>query len=96
MNLKIEFISQKGNFGEGIIIKIFVKKLLHHLCELIIINNNKLNWFKNYEINSRETLQNKLNNALPISFICTSNKQLLFIIHNSNVIEFILNDWVDV
>ena len=69
---------------------------MHHLRETITIDNNKPNRFKNYEIDLRETLQNKLNNALPIPFICTSNKRLLFIICDSNTIEFVLNNWIDI
>ena len=69
---------------------------MHHLYKIIKIDNDKPNWFKNYEIDLREILQNKLNNVLPIPFVYISNKWLLFIIHDSDVIEFILNDWVNV
>ena len=90
------FINQKGNFGEVMVMKMYMKKILQHLSK---DNSNKTeikNRFKKYKIDLKDVLQSKLSSCIPILFILINDKKYIFIIKNSSAIEFKFKDLIDI
>ena len=57
---KEEFVSQRGNFGEAMVNKIYKKKVLEHFNSKDTDDIEVTNKFKTYKIELRIMLQNKL------------------------------------
>ena len=94
--MKEQFISQKGNFGEILINKIYTKKILDHLSPEESIESEIPSKFQNYYIDSKEILNEKLQNAVPVHFIMTKDGNLLFVFQYSEAIEFKFTELIDV
>ena len=94
--VKEQFISQKGNFGEILINKIYTKKILDHLSPEESIELEIPSKFRNYYIDSKEILNKKLQNTVPVHFIMIKDGNLLFVFQHSEAIEFKFAELIDV
>ena len=68
--------------------KSHAKKDLDHLSPDEPINSESGNQFWNYVINSRDTLNIKLQNTAPVPFAMTKDGNLFFMFQHSEAIEF--------
>ena len=74
----------------------FIKKVLQHLT---LDDSNDIqvsNRFRTYEIDTRIVLQNKIGNLHHIPLILTKDNQLIFVIKNTNAIEVMFKELIDV
>ena len=76
---KENFVSQKGNFAEILLKKSHAKKVLDYLSPDKPIDFETGSQFQNYAIDSRDTLNTKLQNAVPMPFVIIKDGNLFFV-----------------
>ena len=90
------FVSQKGNFGEILINKLYTNKVLDYLSPAENVVSDVGSQLRNYVIDSKDALNASLKNAVPLPFIMTKGGVLLFVFQHSEAVEFKFTDLVEV
>jgi len=90
------FVSQKGNFGEILINKLYANKVLDYLSPEENVESDVGSKLRNYVIDSKDALNASLKNAVPLPFIMTKDGVLLFVFQHSDAVEFKFTDLVEV
>ena len=93
---KEKFVSQKGNFGEIMIHKMCIEKVLDHLSQAGSSEVESCNKFRNYMLDSRESLQEMIHSSVPIPFVMTKDGRLFFVFEHSDAIQFKFEELIDV
>ena len=75
--VKEQFLSQKSNFSEILINKLYAKKVLDYLSPEESVESDNGSKFRGYMIDSRDALNTKLRNAQPVPFIITKDGILI-------------------